>query len=737
MIGEGPVIALAGNPNSGKSTLFNALTGLRQHVGNYPGITVEKKWGTTSLGDLKATVVDLPGAYSLVSRSREEAIAFEVLSGASRGLSPSVVVVVLDASNLERNLYFALQVMELGRPVVLALNMIDVAHDLGLEIDHRALAEGLGVPVVPIVASKGEGLDALRTAVIEALRAAAPPVRRWQLEPRAEAVLTAVAERLPAADASRVEANGRAAWLVATLAAARDAKTLGTHDDPFAEHRELSPALDEAQKHLANGAVGLPTAMIEARYRFVDSIVRRAIKQARPQTRTTTDRVDALLLHRVAGPLIFLLVMALLFQSIFAWAQPMMDAIEGSIGWLGAQLGALLPAGALNALLVDGVISGVGAVLVFIPQIAILFAVIAALEDSGYLARAAYIMDRVMARVGLHGRAFVPLLSGFACAIPAIMATRTIESTKDRLVTILVTPLMSCSARLPVYTLVISALFAANQKVFGFLSVGALLMLAMYALSVAATVLVAFVLKRTVLKSPTPPLVLELPPYRLPQLGGVARRVVERCKVFVRDAGTVILACSIVLWGLLSYPKGGPLSFDADAERARITATLSGDRAAAAAATAELDARIDAERLKQSYAGRLGHLLEPVIAPLGFDWKIGIGLVASFAAREVIVSTLGLVYGIGREADEESSTLREVLRSERDPATGALVYTPLVGLSLMVFFLFACQCMSTLAVVRRETASWRWPVFLFAYMTALAWIASFAVYQGGRLLGFT
>lgn len=735
MSGEGPVIALAGNPNSGKSTLFNALTGLRQHVGNYPGITVEKKWGTTSLGDIKATVVDLPGAYSLVSRSREEAIAFEVLSGASRGLSPSVVVVVLDASNLERNLYFALQVMELGRPVVLALNMIDVARDLGLEVDHRALAEGLGVPVVPIVASKGEGLDALRAAVIEALRTATPPVRRWQLEPQAEAVLAAVAERLPAGHGNRVEANGRAAWLVATLAAARDAKTLGTHDDPLAEHRDLSPALEEAQRHLANGAVGLPTAMIEARYRFVDGIVKRAIKQARQETRTMTDRIDALLLHRLAGPLVFLLVMALLFQSIFAWAQPMMDAIEGSIGWLGAQIGALLPPGALNALLVDGVISGVGAVLVFIPQIAILFAVIAVLEDSGYLARAAYIMDRVMARVGLHGRAFVPLLSGFACAIPAIMATRTIESTKDRLVTILVTPLMSCSARLPVYTLVISALFAANQKVLGFLSVGALLMLAMYALSVTATVLVAFVLKRTVLKSPTPPLVLELPPYRLPQLGGVARRVVERCKVFVRDAGTVILACSIVLWGLLSYPKGGPLSFDADAERAQITATLSGERAAAA--TAELDARIDGERLKQSYAGRLGHLLEPVIAPLGFDWKIGIGLVASFAAREVIVSTLGLVYGIGREADEESNTLREVLRSERDPATGALIYTPLVGLSLMVFFLFACQCMSTLAVVRRETASWRWPVFLFAYMTTLAWIASFVVYQGGRLLGFT
>jgi ferrous iron transport protein B len=702
------IVALAGNPNSGKSTLFNQLTGLRQRVGNYPGVTVEKKWGEASLGDRSAVIVDLPGTYSLVSRSKEEAIAFEVLSGRTETLNPDVVVIVLDASNLERNLYLALQVMELGRPIVIALNMMDVAEGLGLSIDADRLSARLGVPVVPVVASKGVGVDALKSHVAKILAdPKRPPERIWRLDAEAEKALEAIAVHLPD-QTGRIAKSAEAAWLLATLAAAQDAATLGTPDDPFQGRGELQKAIDEARARLTNGARTLPSLLIEARYERVGDISREVMKRVRPETKTVTDRIDALLLHRFLGPLVFLAVMTLMFQSIFSWAEPLMDGIEAATSWLGDLAGGVFPEGALRDLVVEGVFAGVGSVLVFIPQIAILFFFIAVLEDSGYLARAAYIMDKVMARVGLHGRAFVPLLSGFACAVPAIMSARTIESTRDRLVTILVTPLMSCSARLPIYILVISALFASDERVFGVFSIGALMMLAMYVISVLAAVGMAFVLKRTILKSPTPPLVLELPPYKMPQLSGVLRNVAQRCKVFLRDAGTVILACSIVLWALLSYPK---LDSAASPELAR------------------------AQQLEHSIGGRLGKLIEPAIEPLGFDWKIGIGLVASFAAREVIVSTLGLIYGIGDGADEENVSLRDAIRSERSPVTGAVVYTPLVGLSLMVFFLFACQCMSTLAIVRRETGGLRWPAFMFLYMTLLAYLASFTVYQGGRLLG--
>jgi ferrous iron transport protein B len=421
-----------------------------------------------------------------------------------------------------------------------------------------------------------------------------------------------------------------------------------------------------------------------------------------------------------------------------------MDLIEGGMGIVQGALRSILPEGALADLAADGIVGGVGNVLVFIPQIAILFLFIAILEDSGYLARAAFISDRLMARIGLHGRAFVPLLSGFACAVPAIMATRTIESRRDRLVTIMVAPLVSCSARLPVYALIIAALFASDRTVLGVFSLGGILLLAMYLLSVAMTVLAAFVLKRTVLKSPTPPLVLELPPYRMPDARSVLRRAYDRCKVFVRDAGTVILACSIVLWALLYFPRDVKTSFDPNWEKKLITdsfnASFGGGRRAEPKHVQEMverrnrafeniDKRYEAERLQLSFAGRIGHAIEPVIRPLGFDWKIGIGLLASFAAREVFVSTMGLVYGVG-EADEESSSLREAIRAQKG-------YTPLVGLSLMVFFLLACQCMSTVAVVRRETNSWRWPLFMFGYMTVLAYLGSLLVYQGGRLLGFS
>lgn len=698
------VIALAGNPNSGKTTVFNRLTGLNQRVGNYPGITVERRAGGMHLSGSTAVLLDLPGTYSLISRSRDEAVAFEVLTGRTQDKRPELVVIVLDASNLDRNLYLALSILELGVPAVIALNMIDLAGEMGIAPNAQALERELGVAVVPIVAKNGTGMDALKAAIEAALKAPKIPApRRWKMNDAEEAAIArvrdAVKERAHSPD-------GEAVWLLTTLAVAERTSPEEAQDDPLARERvELAQALAIARESLASAGHDFPAKVIEARYRVATEIAEASQKVEPPKARSTTDRVDAVLLHPVFGAALFLLVMAVLFQSIFAWAEPLMGLIETVQGALQEAARGLMPEGMLADLVADGIIAGVGGVVVFIPQIAILFAFIAVLEDSGYLARAAFITDRMMARIGLHGRAFVPLLSGFACAIPAIMAARTIESRKDRLVTILVTPLMSCSARLPVYALIIGSLFSAYPPVFGVLSVGGLLMLAMYLLSVSVTILAAFVLKRTILKSPTPPFVLELPPYRRPVWSSVVRRVAERCFVFLRDAGTVILAISVVLWALLYFPR---------------------PEAGTSAAVA----------LEQSYAGRAGKAIEPLIEPLGFDWKIGIGLVASFAAREVLVSTMGIVYDVGAEADEESEPLREAMKKERHPDTGEPVYTPLVGLGLMVFFVLACQCMSTVAIVRRETASWRWPIFMFVYMTVLAWVGAFLVYQGGRLLGF-
>jgi len=435
-----------------------------------------------------------------------------------------------------------------------------------------------------------------------------------------------------------------------------------------------------------------------------------------------------------AGPALFLLAMAVIFQAIFAWADPAIGAIEYAFAALSSGVRAVLPPGVLRDLLTEGVIAGAGNVVVFLPQILILFFAINLLEDTGYMARAAYMMDRVMGRVGLHGRAFIPLLSSFACAIPGIMATRTIENRRDRLVTILVAPLMSCSARLPVYAMVIAALFDADRPVAGFFTVGGLILLALYLFSVVSAIAMAFVLKATILRGPRPPLVLEMPPYRLPRLGSVLHSMAERAGLFLRRAGTVIVAATIILWALLSYPRDVALDRNFAGERAAIEQTMP-DAAARDAALTTLQKEESAARVRASYGGRLGRAIEPLIAPLGFDWKLGIGLIGAFSAREVLVSTLGVVYGVGGEANEEDTSLREKLRNDRRP-DGRLVYTPLVGLSLMIYFVLACQCVSTLAVVRRETNGWRWPAFMLGYMTALAWVASFVVYQGGRWLGY-
>ncbi|MGB8166202.1 MAG: ferrous iron transport protein B [Chthoniobacteraceae bacterium] len=683
-------VAIAGNPNCGKSTIFNSLTGLRQKVGNYPGVTVEKKTGRFfgSHGE-PMELLDLPGSYSLQVRSPDEAVARDVLLGRLPGVPrPDVIICVVDASNLERNLYLVAQMLELQIPVVVALNMVDVAEKNGLAIDLMGLREKLGVPVIPMVATKGVGFIELRQAVSRS--PLPPPTICAQMPIVLEREVMALAKELPVApEVARGEA-----LLLLTL-----------HDQALEEiaHHER-PVIDatlEAQKRLRLAGFDPLSAPVEARYEWIGQVCNTAIHKHRLlDAHTTTDRLDAVLTHRVWGWLAFLGMMTLMFFCIFTVAQVPMDWIKDGAAALGHWVGEHLPESDLRSLLTDGIIKGVGNVVVFLPQILILYFFLGILEDTGYMARAAFIMDRLMSRVGLHGKSFIPMLSSFACAIPGIMATRTIENRKDRLVTILVAPLMSCSARLPVYAIMIAVLLpiaSALQK--------AGIMLSMYLLGIVAAFSMAWLFKKTLLRGETPMLLLEMPPYRLPDWKTIVIRMWERAGLFLRRAGTVILSLSILLWALATYPK------PADPQAS------------------------PAEALAHSIAGRMGHAIEPIIAPLGYDWKIGIGLIGSFAAREVFVGTMSIVYSVESKDEEDISPLRDTMRGEKR-ADGTPVFTPLVCIGLMVFYVLAMQCISTVAIVRRETNSWRWPLFQIAYMTGLAWVGAFVVYQGGRLLGF-
>jgi len=641
-------IALAGNPNAGKTSLFNSLTGLRQKVANYPGVTVESKSGLWSLARHlpPARVVDLPGLYSLDATSLDEEIARDILLRRATNIAiPDVIVVVVDATNLVRNLYLATQLIDTRQRVVIALTMFDRAERSQLKIDTKQLSDALGVPVVPVVARRRRGLEELSRAVLDVIEG--PPLED-------------------------VRGNGFPLLVENALA------------DPAGRHSKLIK-----------------------RYALIERIVSDAVEISDQGRLSFSERIDRVVTHKIFGPLILMLVMLLVFQTIFSWASLPMNLIDQVFSALSDSVRTTLPAGVFTDLLADGIIAGVGGVLAFLPQILLLFFFISILEDSGYMARAAFLTDRLMRAVGLHGKAFVPLLSSFACAVPGIMATRTIENPKDRIATIMIAPFMSCSARLPVYTLMIAAFFS-GQKVLGVISVGALIILGMYLLGIAVAIVVAWIMKRTILKAPAPPFVMELPPYRVPQLGNVAHTLFARSTVFLKRAGTVILAISILLWALVAFPRAGSSTF------------LQKERAA---------------QVQNSFAGRAGRLIEPAIKPLGFDWKIGIGLISSFAARETIVSTLSIVYNAGDNPETKSSSLVDALRSAKR-SDGSLVWTPLTGLSLMIFFLLACQCMSTVAIVRRETNSWRWPTFMVGYMLVLAYAASFVTYQGGQLLGF-
>ena len=690
-----PVYALVGNPNCGKSTLFNALTGLKQKVGNYPGVTVEKKIGTAySQHGQPMTVIDLPGAYSLAARSPDEAVTRDVLLGRRADTQqPDRILCIVDATNLERNLYLVHQILDLGRPVILVLNMIDLAAEAGLNIRVARLEYELGIPVIPCEAVNGKGVIELKLAMS---RADLPLSRHaWDVP---AAIAPAVAEL----QASLIASDGKA-----PLIARAEALLLLTDQDSVRVagstplHPKTREILDGWQKRWESEGTDWAGTLVNSRYEAIGRIANDVVLQADRTGPSASDKIDAIATHPLWGWLMLGAIMTVLFLSIFTLAEYPMNWIDARMAGLADVVKDAMPEGDLRDLITDGAIAGVGGVIIFLPQILILFFFIGLLESTGYMARAAFIMDRLMSRVGLNGKSFIPLLSSYACAIPGIMATRTIEDQKDRLVTILVAPLMSCSARLPVYLLMIAALVP-DDRVPVLTKVG--IMLLMYALGTFGAFAFAWLFKRTLLKGAPPIMIMELPPYRLPGLKDVVLHMFERGWIFLRRAGTVILGISIVLWFLAAYPKAP-------------------------------EGATDQQQLAQSFAGRAGHVLEPAIKPLGFDWQIGIGLISSFAAREVFVSTMGVVFNAGSDDEEDTAPLRQALLAAKWP-DGRALFTPLVCFTLMIFYVFAMQCISTIAVVRRETNSWKWPLFQTAYMTGTAWILSFIVYQSGRALGF-
>ncbi|HLP06710.1 MAG TPA: ferrous iron transport protein B [Opitutaceae bacterium] len=690
-----PVFAFVGNPNCGKSTLFNALTGLRQKVGNYPGVTVEKKIGECfSQHGRRMQIIDLPGAYSLAARSPDEAVMRDVLLGRRADTPrPDRVVCIVDATNLERNLYLVSQILDLGLPVIVVLNMMDLAVANGLRIDVDALARRLGVPVVTCQANAGVGLTELRVAM-----------SRTDLAPRAEPLWTTPAEIVPALEElvaviEREERSEAAPARAEALLLLSDRTAVETAGVPVAP--AVLAVVDRWEARWRAADFDWRGSLVAARYEAVGAIVREVVDTAQVEEGPSlSDRIDAVVVHPVWGWVTLVAVMAAMFLSIFTLAEYPMGWIDGGVSWLADTVRGAMAPGDLRDLLTDGVIAGVGGILVFLPQILILFFFIGLLEQTGYMARAAFMMDRLMSRVGLDGKSFIPLLSSYACAIPGIMATRTIESRKDRLVTILVAPLMTCSARLPVYLLLIAAIVP-EERVPVLTKVG--LMFAMFALGTGGAFLFAWLFKRTLLRGEAAMMILELPPYRLPSLLSVALHMGERAFMFLRKAGTVILAISIVLWALTTFPRHP----DANA----------------------------AEQVAQSYAGRIGHAIEPAIRPLGFDWQIGVGLITSFAAREVFVSSMAVIFNVDENQEDSTVPLRQALLAARWP-DGRELFTPLVCFTLMVFYVFAMQCVSTIVVVRRETGSWRWPLLQIGYMTTTAWVVCFAVRNIGLALGF-
>ena len=694
-------IALVGNPNSGKSTLFNILTGLNQKVGNFPGVTVDKKVGHCKLlDDSRIQVIDLPGTYSLYPKSKDERIVMETLIDKKNTTHPDVIIFVADASNLRRNLLLYTQVADLKIPVIIALNMMDLASKGGIKIAIDALSNKLGVQVIPISARNSEGIDQLKQA-IQYTSEIPVQVDTIQVSELAPGLVERIAEEMhingPYIALQLVHQYDQLSFLSTT-----DRNRIGAIAQAFSFHSQKVQA-----------------AEIIARYNFINDVLFDTLKLKEGAKReTVSNRIDAILTHKVFGFVIFFAVLFLVFQSIFSWSAYPMDLIKELLIWLGNVGHQLLPAGVLTNLLIDGVLAGLSGVLVFVPQIAILFAFISILEDTGYMSRVTFMMDKIMRKVGLNGKSVVPLIGGFACAVPSIMSTRNIENWKDRMITIMVTPLVSCSARLPVYTLLIS-LAVPNQRVFGFINMQGLVLMAMYVLGMVSALVVAWLMKQMVRSRERGYFIMELPVYRMPRWNNVLLTMYQKVKAFVFEAGKVIVAVSIVLWVLASY---GPADSQERAERVYESSIYTEKYP-----PQEIERLKASAKLEYSYAGILGRVIEPVIKPLGFDWKIGIALITSFAAREVFVGTMAVIYSV--DADEANTeSVQQKMRSAKNSDTGLPVFTTAVAFSLMVFYAFAMQCMSTLAVVYRETKSWKWPAIQFGYMTAMAYFASLLVY---------
>ena len=696
-------IALAGNPNSGKTSLFNALTGLRQHVGNFPGVTVDKKTGIITLKEKQtAELVDLPGTYSLYPRRVDEFIAFDVLINPDNESHPDAILLVVDASNLKRNLLFASQIIDLGKPVVIALNMLDVAKKNGMEIDSEKLSTELGVPVVEVNAREEKGIEKLRATLSDSNHSA--PAAFSQVEKLSPDVIREV---------RKISRTG------SSYAAFQVASHYQNIYCLSAQHKqEIKSVLDQ---------YGFPAAKLQGeeilqRYDKIDRILKSTIhiRDSRQRATEITSRIDKWTLHPVSGFLIFLLIFFLVFQAIFSWANYPMDLIGTGFSQLGSSVSRLLPQGWVSDLITQGIIPGISGIAVFVPQIMLLFGFINLLEDSGYMARVSFLTDKIMRGFGLSGKSVVPLISGLACAVPAIMGARNIENKKSRLLTILVTPLMSCSARLPVYTLLVG-MIVPDQPVLWIFNMKGMVMLGLYLLGFFTAILAALVIHIFVTIREKSYYLMELPLYRVPRWKNAGLTMIEKARVFVTSAGKIILAISVVLWALAAF---GPKE-----EMAAVTKKYSDKNLSSIYSKEELNTKIQSEKLTHSYAGHLGKIIEPAIRPLGFDWKIGIALITSFAAREVFVGTMSTIYSVGSSDEPNYSLIREKMLADKNPETGKQVYSVATVISLMLFFAFAMQCMSTMAVVRRETGSWRWVAFQFFYMTGLAYLASFVTYQ--------
>ena len=758
-------VALIGNPNTGKSTLFNALAGMNTRVGNFPGVTVEKKIGRVEWHDRSFHLIDLPGTYSLSPRSLDEKISVDVLMGDQTSIGEiDVIICIADAGNLERHFYLLSQLLELQKPVILVLNLWDTLEQRGVSVDVDSLKKRIGIPVVVTEAHRRKGMDRLKEAILNSAQQHIPyPISLFpavfeqavdQLKGRLEEQLET---ELPRYHVERMilDANG---------AIERSYQSRISHQLGNQHATDFQAGLQQLRDELKSQECSVPQVESQARFQWASEVLSDAVMRT-PNIRTLSDKLDQLFTHRVFGLIFFLVLMFLVFQSVFTWSQPLVEYCEDAQGFVSATVEDLLPPGPLRSLLINGVIAGVGAVLVFLPLIILLFFFISILEDCGYMSRAAYMIDKIMSWFGLSGKSFLPLMSSFACAVPGVMATRVIENRRDRFVTILIAPLMSCSARLPVYLLLIGAFIPANVKLLGgFTNLQGIVLYLMVSLGALVAVPVAWILRRTLFKGESAPFIMELPEYKIPSLRMVSVRVFDRAKAFVVRAGSLILAATILIWALGYFPAShtklnqletqlSKLEEKQQSVEKRMAAlesnpSLSKDEhimtrlgmeanlkelESESETLAELKSAEQSRLIEESYLGRMGKWTEPLVRPLGWDWKIGVGVIASFPAREVIIATLGTIYSLGGEVNEEDPRLPTAMKASTWP-DGRPVFNIPVAVSIMVFFALCAQCVSTLLVIRRETNSWLWPTFSFCYMTLLAWVGAFLSYQIGMKL---